>query len=48
MDMTKLTNGTIKLTYGQHSLTLDIALPRFLAEQVNGYSTPEEWDGEFG
>ena len=48
MNPTKLTYGTLKLTYGQNSLTLDIALPRFLAEQVNGDSTPEEWDGPLG
>jgi len=44
MNQLRLTYGTIKITWGEQSLTLGLSLPYFLAEAVNGRQTPEEWD----
>jgi hypothetical protein len=48
MNLTKLEKGTINITASDHSLKVEIALPRFLAEQINGQSTPEDWDDALG
>ena len=44
MDATRLTFGTIKIESKDHSLTLGLSLPFFMAEQLNGQMVPEEWD----
>lgn len=44
MDTTRLTFGTIKIESKDHSLTLGISLPFFMAEQLNGQMVPEEWE----
>ena len=44
MDATRLTFGTIKIESKDHSLTLGISLPFFMAEHLNGQMVPEEWD----
>lgn len=44
MNQLRLTYGTIKITWGEQSLTLGLSLPYFLAEAANGRQTPEEWD----
>ena len=44
MDTTRLTFGTIKIESKDHSLTLGLSLPFFMAEQLNGQMVPEEWE----
>ena len=44
MDATRLTFGTIKIESKDHSLTLGLSLPFFMAEQLNGQMVPEEWE----
>ena len=44
MNKLKMNHGTIKITWGEQSMTLGLSLPYFLAQAVNGRQTPEEWD----
>jgi len=45
MDITRMELGTLKVEYGRnHSLTLEISLPYFMAEQLNGPMPPDDWD----
>ena len=45
MDITRMELGTLKVEYGRnHSLTLEISLPYFMAEQLNGSMPPDDWD----
>lgn len=49
MNPTRMTYGTISIEWGNnHTLTLEVAVPYFLAERLHGELTPPQWDEPVG
>lgn len=49
MNPTRMTYGTISIEWdNNHTLTLGVAVPYFLAERLHGKITPPQWDEAVG
>jgi len=49
MNPTRMTYGTISIEWdNNHTLTLGVAVPYFLAERLHGEMTPPQWDEAVG